>query len=710
MTRRKNKTVFDGLTMMLVSFLLIFSAVIFAQPFDKEAREILKIKDLRDLSKSEKLIEYFEKNDYQSFLAAANIEDTNLVSALGELLLSGSVQYEKIPWVLGQINNQKSAEYLLKKFETSKDVSYKLEIIRALGRIGDRQSFEKLLKYMPVDGSDEVSPLSIAMFGVRKIKSADSFVKLNYILQAAAIDKVKRNIAYAFNRIGDKEYLAPFKTELLALTSSSDAFTRMWSFSALGKLQDTANIEYLIASLANEEDWRVRVNICSALGSTLPDLNSPLAEKVTDALLHYASEDASTHVSITALQSLAKLFKGIDSKNPIAGKIQKEIQFILTENKAIDRQIKTEAIRTYAAIFKDEVKDELLGLFSQSQNYDLKAAIVGSFGSMNNALVYKVLRDSISADVQRYNIRKPNRDGSMIGSPELAKIYLAFVDALTQLDDRMDEENRNNIRLILSEFSASRNPAITDICLTSLQDSIYTQYRNETCQIMVFDYSGFKYPADKDVMIMYIEAWNKMKYEYVKPQLIEKLKHTDYDIAKAAADALKNITGKSYDKEITAPKYRTDFDWKFIDKLQEKKFATIKTNQGNIKIMFYTNECPFTVQNFVKLGEKGFYNNTIFHRVVPNFVIQGGDPTGTGYGGPGYSIRSEFSPVSFDAYTVGMASSGKDTEGSQFFITHSPQPHLDGKYTLFGHVVEGFDVVDRIQIGDFIETISFDSK
>jgi cyclophilin family peptidyl-prolyl cis-trans isomerase len=227
---------------------------------------------------------------------------------------------------------------------------------------------------------------------------------------------------------------------------------------------------------------------------------------------------------------------------------------------------------------------------------------------------------------------------------------------------------------------------------------------------MVFDYSGFRYPADKDVMIMYIEAWNKMKYEYVKPQLVENLKHTDYDIAKASADALKNITGKSYDKEITAAKYRTDFDWKFIDGLQEKKFATIKTNQGNIKIMFYTNDCPFTVQNFVKLGERGFYNNTIFHRVVPNFVIQGGDPTGTGYGSPGYSIRSEFTPVSFDAYTVGMASSGKDTEGSQFFITHSPQPHLDGKYTLFGRVVEGFDVVDRIQIGDFIETISFDSK
>jgi peptidyl-prolyl cis-trans isomerase B (cyclophilin B) len=114
--------------------------------------------------------------------------------------------------------------------------------------------------------------------------------------------------------------------------------------------------------------------------------------------------------------------------------------------------------------------------------------------------------------------------------------------------------------------------------------------------------------------------------------------------------------------------------------------------------------------NFFKLAKKGYYNGTIFHRVVPNFVIQGGDPTGTGFSGPGYSIRTEISPVGFGEYMVGMASSGKDTEGSQFFITHSPQPHLDGKYTMFGIVMQGRDVVDKIQIGDFIETITFSNE
>jgi peptidylprolyl isomerase len=100
--------------------------------------------------------------------------------------------------------------------------------------------------------------------------------------------------------------------------------------------------------------------------------------------------------------------------------------------------------------------------------------------------------------------------------------------------------------------------------------------------------------------------------------------------------------------------------------------------------------------------QRGFYRGLPFHRVVPNFVIQGGDPRGDGWGGPGFSIRSEFSPLTYETGMLGVASAGKDTEGSQFFITQSPQPHLDGRYTIFGKVVTGMDVVDKIQVDDHI--------
>jgi cyclophilin family peptidyl-prolyl cis-trans isomerase len=132
------------------------------------------------------------------------------------------------------------------------------------------------------------------------------------------------------------------------------------------------------------------------------------------------------------------------------------------------------------------------------------------------------------------------------------------------------------------------------------------------------------------------------------------------------------------------------------------------TNKGLIKLQLLKEDAPFTVLSFVKLVRKGFYKGLTFHRVIPNFVVQGGDPRGDGWGGPGYAIRSEFSLVNFERGMVGIASAGKDTEGCQFFITHSPAPHLDGRYTIFAKVVEGQDVVDRIQAGDTITDISLE--
>lgn len=116
-------------------------------------------------------------------------------------------------------------------------------------------------------------------------------------------------------------------------------------------------------------------------------------------------------------------------------------------------------------------------------------------------------------------------------------------------------------------------------------------------------------------------------------------------------------------------------------------------------------KAPLTVLNFIELAEDGFFDSLSFHRVIPNFVAQGGDPTGTGWGGPGYSIRCEYSDESYSRGSVGIATSGKDTGGSQFFFTHSAQPHLDARYTVFGRVVGGMEAVDVLVPGDKILTI-----
>lgn len=129
-----------------------------------------------------------------------------------------------------------------------------------------------------------------------------------------------------------------------------------------------------------------------------------------------------------------------------------------------------------------------------------------------------------------------------------------------------------------------------------------------------------------------------------------------------------------------------------------KKQAILKTNLGEMTIELYADKAPKTVENFVKLAQKGFYNNTIFHRVIPDFMIQGGDPEGTGRGGPGYQFADEFHPeLRHNAPGIlSMANAGPNTNGSQFFITEIPTPFLDNRHAVFGRVIENFELVPKI--------------
>jgi len=178
----------------------------------------------------------------------------------------------------------------------------------------------------------------------------------------------------------------------------------------------------------------------------------------------------------------------------------------------------------------------------------------------------------------------------------------------------------------------------------------------------------------------------------------------DADIRVSIRDALRRLAGGAFADSLErrhapgrapAHDYPPDFAAE-----PTARGALLHTTRGDIEWTFFRREAPQTVRNFVRLAERGYFNGLAVHRVVPNFVIQDGDPTGTGSGGPGYTIRCEYNRLRYEPGMVGMALSGKDTGGSQWFITHSPQPHLDGRYTIFARVSRGMDVVGRIVHGD----------
>lgn len=164
--------------------------------------------------------------------------------------------------------------------------------------------------------------------------------------------------------------------------------------------------------------------------------------------------------------------------------------------------------------------------------------------------------------------------------------------------------------------------------------------------------------------------------------------------------------GSSSGKYSAAPEMQIDTEHSYS--------ATIHTSRGDIKVALFPKEAPNTVNNFVFLARDGFYDGTKFHRVIPDFMVQGGDPTGTGTGGPGYKFADEVGrgnvPHRHGKGSLSMANAGPNTNGSQFFITHLPTPHLDGKHTVFGSVVSGQDIVDAIQQGDTIQSIDIEEK
>lgn len=200
------------------------------------------------------------------------------------------------------------------------------------------------------------------------------------------------------------------------------------------------------------------------------------------------------------------------------------------------------------------------------------------------------------------------------------------------------------------------------------------------------------------------QLFNREDEPLIRESLQRALDGNDRSVAQVLLSALESmgLSGSDTDIELPVKPFRKP-DWARLSELGESPHWVLDTNRGRIVIQLDPLGAPFTVSSIDHLTAKGVYNGVVFHRVVRNFVIQGGDfDRKDGFGGPDYRMPTEPSYSTFRRGSVGMASSGPDTEGSQFFITHTRTPHLDGLYTIFGEVIEGMDVVDRIEMGDVV--------
>lgn len=210
-----------------------------------------------------------------------------------------------------------------------------------------------------------------------------------------------------------------------------------------------------------------------------------------------------------------------------------------------------------------------------------------------------------------------------------------------------------------------------------------------------------------DAALSLLDALAKQKSARANDAIKTALESSDHLIRRKAVAVLKANGAGDFSSRIgTVQTRNTPADYeRAVARIGKQVTATVTTNSGSFVVQLLPDEATLNVDNFVQLARRGYFNGITIHRVVPNFVIQDGDPRGDGNGGPGYQIRCEINETSYARAAVGMALSGKDTGGSQWFVTHSPQPHLDGGYTVFGNVTSGMNVVDDTARGDVIRSI-----
>ncbi len=602
--------------------------------------------------------------------ALGRLQDPALLEILSQKLSDKKepVRFEAA-FALGQLEIPEAEPVLAAALDSEKSPEVRARIVEALGKCGTEISVPTLtgLVASPEPPVAQAAALALGIMGYRDIDIHSAGPALNTALESQDAD-LRWRAAYAVYR----GKVLGTSLGLKRALGSSDPLTLIFAVRAAGALDNRRLLDEVIANL-HHPDWRVRVEVLRNLAASKSGRAPSQAGLLAD--------DPNPQVQLTAITALGDLGH--------AGGLGRLDGVDLNEN----WHVHAAYIRAYAKGSGDGALPELRDAM-KSPDWRIRLAAARAFGDVPTEQSLVLVEDMLQDD-----------------NPE---VVAALVNSLVVFPQR------RAVELIRTTLTSD------DIAvLTSAASAAGQRYDLGAVPLLIEAYEPLQSPVDTEVMTAILDALGSIlsATEEDDPMgelsdldrgraltLLDAARHdTDANVSRAAAEALSLATGTDVEP-ATQPKHEVppELDLDLAEALntgQEHLRARIVTEYGPIVIDLFGTEAPGTVANFVTLARDGFYNGLTFHRVIADFVTQGGDPRGDGWGGPGYAIRCEYNPLHYETGTVGMALAGKDTGGSQFFITHSPQPHLDGRYTIFGQVVEGQDVVDRILVGDVIREI-----
>ncbi len=534
----------------------------------------------------------------------------------------------------------------------------------------------------------------LGLTAVLRARPADAG-KVVVLFLSSADPRIRADAANTLARLRAKDGVDELR---MLLVTDQSPIVRANAARALGAAEDEQAFDALLDRALHDDDLRVRVSAIRALGS-LKDARAvePLLKRaslLSDRNLRKRPAEVNEVLELATALGRIKQETSNQELRMWLKEMSESFDHAAPEVEVALARVWPAAlvVGSSANLTKKKAQESLLLNWRSGSS---RAQGLGEIANLPNAkddnnlfgmLAKAILRDML--DYRKSRIRIKTLVHSEYAIPEVLRALAAFKP--TDMGEVLRKYLRESdviVRATAAELLGEQPPSESNT--RALIEALPVALRDKDLN---------------DAALSILDALGKQKTKEANDAIKTALDSSDHLIRRRAVALLKaNGVGDFSNRIDTVKTRNTEADYsRAIARSGRKVTATVVTSKGAFTIEFLTEEAPLTVDNFVQLARKGYFNGQTVPRVVPNFVIQTGDPRGDQNGGPGYQIRCEINEVSYERGAVGMALSGKDTGGSQWFVTHSPQPHLDGGYTVFGRVIRGMDVVDNIARGDTI--------
>jgi cyclophilin family peptidyl-prolyl cis-trans isomerase/HEAT repeat protein len=540
-----------------------------------------------------------------------------------------------------------------------------VQILDALGRVGDRPALASLVAAEIPSAREADRAIAIARLGIRGVHDPTAVQLLARQLTAAE-PRLRRNAAYYFGRITDAAQWQDQVETVIGASSTleTEDEAQLFLATALGRIGIETAEPHILRLLRHSGDWRIRVNAARALGA---EGRTPEA---TTALISAVGEP-NHHVAAAAASALAT--------GPLTDAQLDHLEAWVPT--------RPDQWQVWSGFLPGLVRagrgDVVYGKLGEDLPVPARAALLralavdgtaGGMAALVDATTHPDARVAAAAvDALRQRWQRERGDAS----PEV--FYTTFVQALRRAEGA-------------TAFAAA--PVLGDTVFLAMGSGIALREV----------YAELTPVRNVGAMEAIIRAHGAARDSLALDFLVGEAVAARHPVLRTAA--VETLTERFEERfHFTtlggSPPRFPPIDWDYLGTLGPAPRLVLETERGTIVLELHTEWAPATVQAITRFARDGRYDGIPFHRVVPNFVVQGGDiGAGDGFGGPDFFLPSELIPLPYASGTLGMASSGPDTEGSQFFVTHSMQPHLDGRYTVFGRLLYGQDVVDAIRADD----------